>query len=376
MKRYLEEHILRDLEDQMVFLGGARQVGKTTLSLNLLGSNDPEHPAYHNWDEINIKQRLIKGILPAEENFIILDEIHKYDGWRNLIKGFYDRYKNKKQFLVTGSARLDFYRRGGDSLQGRYFYYRLHPLSLNEINLKSNKQDVETLLKFGGFPRPFLKNEETFYKRWQKTRLSRLINEDLIPLEKVKEISKIELLLAILPEKVSSILSINSIREDLAVAFETADKWIHILENLYYCFRISPWGYGTLNTAKKEKKLYLWDWSMITDTGARFENLVASHLLKYCHLQEDTTGDAYSLKFLRDHKKREIDFIVEKNNQPLFGVECKLHNTNISSHITYFAQRTNVPYFYQVHLAEDDYEMIDVRTRVLSFWKLCQLLKL
>ena len=113
MKRYLEEHILRDLEDQMVFLGGARQVGKTTLSLNLLGSNDPEHPAYHNWDEINIKQRLIKGILPAEENFIILDEIHKYDGWRNLIKGFYDRYKNKKQFLVTGSARLDFYRRGG-----------------------------------------------------------------------------------------------------------------------------------------------------------------------------------------------------------------------------------------------------------------------
>ena len=377
MKRYSEDLIQEDLfEGKMVFVGGPRQVGKTTLALNILGTASEEHPAYLNWDVIQTKQALLNGELPGGEDLIIFDEIHKYKQWRNLVKGYYDRNKSSKRFIITGSARLDHYRRGGDSLQGRYHYHRLHPFSLFELNKDPNQSDLEHLLKFGGFPEPYLKGEEKFWKRWERDRVSRLIQEDLINLETVKEISQMDLLAAILPARVGSPLSINNLKGDLAVAFETAERWVQILENLYHCFRISPFGPPKIRAAKKEKKLYMWDWSVCHSKGPRFENMVASHLLKFCHFVEDTTGNAMELRFLRDNSKREIDFIVIKNGQPLFGVECKTGEKSISSHLAYFAPRISVPFFYQVHLGKKDYEITDIRTRVLPFHRFCGLLGL
>ncbi len=367
MKRYSEEVIKKDLDEKMVFIGGPRQVGKTTLSLQILGGADESHPAYLNWDYIPSKQSLLNGALPGGQDTIILDEIHKYKDWRNLVKGFYDQLKSRSRFIITGSARLDYYRRGGDSLQGRYHYHRLHPFSLYEINPKSNQSDVDQLLRFGGFPEPFLKSEERFWKRWTKERQTRIIQEDLLSLESVKEISQLDLLIQVLPQRVGSPLSINSLREDLSVAFETAERWVQILENLYHCFRITPYGPPAIRAAKKEKKLYLWDWSLCETSGSRFENMVASHLLKYCHFIEDSEGDRMELKFLRDNMKREIDFIVLKNGQPLFAVECKTGEKAISGHISYFAQRTEIPEFYQVHLGTKDVEIPDVRTRIIPF---------
>ncbi|MBF0288634.1 MAG: ATP-binding protein [SAR324 cluster bacterium] len=360
----------------MVFLGGPRQVGKTILSLSLLDQADEEHPAYLNWDVVQTKRMLLNGKLPGGQELIIFDEIHKYKNWRNLLKGFYDQYKSKKKFMITGSARLDHYRKGGDSLQGRYHYHRLHPLSLYETNKMPNKQDVEYLLSFGGFPEPFLKGETRFQKRWQRERQSRIIQEDLINLEMVKDVSQLDLLAQVLPDRVGSPLSINSIKQDLSVAFETAERWIQILENLYHCFRILPFGPPKLRAAKKEKKLYMWDWSLCFEEGARFENLVASHLLKYCHFIEDTEGEQMELRFIRDHNKREIDFVVLKNNTPLFAVECKVGEKNISKHVSYFSARTNIPRFYQVHLGKQDYEVSDLRTRVLPFHTFCKILKI
>ena len=146
------------------------------------------------------------GGLPADQPLVIFDEIHKYRHWRNLVKGFYDKYKSKKRFLITGSARLDHYRRGGDSLQGRYHYYRLHPFSLYELNNKPTRSDLSVLLRYGGFPEPFLKQNARHWKRWQRERQSRVIQEDLINLENVKEVSQLDLLVRMLPDKVSSIL--------------------------------------------------------------------------------------------------------------------------------------------------------------------------
>ena len=376
MKRYLEPLILTDLAEKMVFLGGPRQVGKTTLALNLLDSPDTEHPAYLNWDILADKQMLLEGGLPGGQEFVIFDEIHKYKNWRNLIKGFFDQHKGKKRFLVTGSARLDYYRRGGDSLQGRYHYYHLHPFSLYEINPQATLEDAQQLLRFGGYPEPFLKGNERFWKRWQRARQSRIIQEDVINLEYVKEMSSLDLLVQTLPGKVGSPLSINSLRQDLQVAFETVERWLQILENLYHCYRIAPFGAPSLRAAKKEKKLYLWDWSLCADGGSRFENMVASHLLKYCHLLEDAEGEQMELQFLRDHNRREIDFIVLQDKRPLFAVECKTGEKNVSKHLSYFAKRTDIPAFYQVHLGNKDYEIQDIRTRVLPFPTLCQLLKL
>ena len=376
LERYLASPVIADLAEKMVFLGGPRQVGKTTLALSLIEDADESHPAYLNWDSYETQRMLLDGFLPADQSLLIFDEIHKYRHWRNLVKGFYDKFRSKKRFLITGSARLDHYRRGGDSLQGRYHYYRLHPFSLYELNNKPSRSDLSALLHYGGFPEPFLKQNARHWKRWQRERQSRVIQEDLINLESVKEVSQLGLLVRMLPEKVSSILSLNKLRQDLSVAFETADRWVTILENLYYCFRISPYGLPRLRAMKKERKLYLWDWSVCSDESARFENLVASHLLKFCHFREDTEGDEMELRFVRDANGRELDFVVVENNKPLFAVECKTGGRNLSRNITYFSQRTDIPYFYQVHTGDRDYERAELKARVIPVTRFCELLKL
>ena len=298
---------------------------------------------------------------------VILDEIHKYKNWRNFVKGLYDKNKSHVSFLITGSARLDYYRKGGDSLQGRYHYYRLHPLSLYELNRESNNNDLQMLLKFGGFPEPFFAQSERDWKRWQRERISRVIHEDLVSLEQVKEVSQLDLLAILLQDRVASLLSINSLREDLAASHEAVSRWVQILENLYYCFRVRPYAAKRIKALKKDRKLYLWDWSLCQDPGSRFENLVASNLLKYCHYMEDTHGDEMELYFLRDNNQREVDFVILCDGIPAFAVECKTGERNISKHLAYFSKRTDIPIFYQVHMGSDDYEIRDFRARVMPF---------
>jgi len=376
MERYLKDAVRSDLQEKMVLLGGPRQVGKTTLALSLLQNGKETHPAYLNWDTTASRKLLLNGALPADQKLIILDEIHKYKSWRNLLKGFYDTNKSTKQFLVTGSARLDYYRRGGDSLQGRYHYHRLHPLSLYELNKNPTHDDLEQLMKFGGFPEPLLKGNVRHWKRWQRERQSRVIQEDLINLEHVKEVSQLDLLAQILPDRVGSPLSVNNLRQDLSVAFETAERWVCILENLYFCFRIRPHGLPKLRAAKKEQKLYMWDWSTCEDEAARFENMTASNLLKYCHYIEDWEGDHMELRFVRDSQRREIDFVVVRNGKPEFAVECKTGEKDLSRNIAYFTERTDIPYFYQVHMGGKDYELPKAKARILPLTTLAKILKI
>ena len=358
----------------MVFVGGPRQVGKTTFSLTFLSSPSEKHPAYLSWDDLADRSALLKGELPSNQNCIVLDEIHKFARWRNLVKGFYDKNKSEISFIITGSARLDYYRKGGDSLQGRYHYYRLHPFSLLELNLSPTKDDLETLLRFGGFPEPFLKAEERFWRRWQRERVQRVIYEDIRDLENIKEISMLELLAEELPNRIGSPLSVKKLKELLQVAHETIERWIKIFERMYYCFRIPPYGPPKVRAVKKEQKLYLWDWSIVPESGPKFENFVASQLLKYCHFLEDTEGFDMELRFLRDTDKREIDFVVLKQGLPMFAVECKTGEKNINPSLFYFKERTHIPKFYQVHKGYRDFEKDGVR--VLPFETFCKELQL
>ncbi len=390
MARYLEPYIFEFLKEKMVLLGGPRQVGKTTLALHFLESNAtkyPEHlydvnatkynethPGYLNWDNPIIPPQLTKAQLPPGQPLLVLDEIHKYLKWRNLIKGLYDTNKSKVKFLVTGSARLDYYRKGGDSLQGRYYYLRLHPFSLREYNPNPTNEDFKRLLQFGGFPEPLFKANEDHHRLWERQRLSRVIRDDLRDLERVKDISLIEILVDLLPSKVSSPLSIKSIREDLSVDHKTVERWLQILENLYICFRIPPYGAPKIRAVKKEQKLYLWDWSVIESIGARFENLVACQLLKYCHFLEDTKGHIMELRYIRDTDKREIDFVVIKDRVPLFAVECKTGEKAVGSSLHYFSERTKIPTFYQVHMGSNQFDSGKIKVR--NFLQFCKELSL
>ena len=374
LHRYLRAPVEDDLRRKMVFLGGPRQVGKTTLALKLLGAAGRRHPGYLNWDDPRVRPELLRGRLPGGERLLVLDEIHKFPRWRNLVKGFYDTEGDRVSFLVTGSARLDHYRKGGDSLQGRYHHYRLHPFSLGELGSDHSASDLETLLRFGGFPEPLLAGETRAWRRWQRERLSRVVYEDLRDLESVRSVALVELLVEALPERVGSPLSIRSLSEDLQVAHETVARWLGILENLYVCFRIPPFGAPRIRAVKKETKLYLWDWSQVPRKGERFENLVACHLLKHCHFLEDTEGHRMELRFLRDTDRREVDFVVVRDNAPLFAVECKSGDKSPSGAVAYFRQRTPIEDFYQVHLGERDY--VSNGTRVLPFRTLCKELAL
>lgn len=371
MDRYLKDPIENVLLRKMVFLGGPRQVGKTTLALSLLGPNATEqHPAYLSWDHPSVPPRIRKAELPAGEPLLIFDEIHKYARWRNLIKGIYDTEKSQRRIIVTGSARLDHYRKGGDSLVGRYRYFRLHPLSLMELSKDASPADLDRLLRFGGFPEPFFTQDENELRIWQRDRLSRVTREDLRDLEQVRDISLVELLVDLLPSRVGSPLSIKSLREDLGVDHKTVERWITILESLYVSFRIPPYGSPKIRAVKKEQKLFLWDWSTIEDDGARFENLVASQLLKYCHWHEDVGGERMELRFLRDTDKREVDFVVLKDRRPLFAVECKAGQKAVAASTHYFAERTPIPKFYQVHRGTRRFA--SGRIEVLPFIDFCR----
>jgi len=362
--------IEEDLKTRMVFIGGPRQVGKTTFALSFLSKPTEKHPAYLNWDDVRSRSGLMRGELPPNQPLIVLDEIHKFGNWRNLIKGFYDTRKSDTAFIITGSARLDHYRKGGDSLQGRYHYHRIHPFSLTEFSKDPSRADLDRLLQFGGFPEPLIRGEERFWRRWRRERTQRVVYEDIRDLERVKEISLLELLAEEIPRRVGSPLSVKNLKEVLDVAHETADRWLRILERMYHCFRIAPYGPPKVRAVKKEQKLYLWDWSEVPEEGPRFENLVACQLLKFCHLIEDTEGYRMDLRFLRDTDKREIDFVVLKEGNPLFAVECKSGEKSVGPSLFYFRERVNIPRIYQVHTGTKDYEKAGIR--VLPFCTFCK----
>jgi predicted AAA+ superfamily ATPase len=375
--RVIAKPVRADLARKMVFVGGPRQVGKTTFALRFLGPKaDARHAAYLNWDDPAVRNPLLKGEIPAGQPLILLDEIHKYARWRNLVKGLYDKNRPHVSFLVTGSARLDYYRKGGDSLQGRYHYYRLHPFSLREFDRGAGREALDLLLRFGGFPEPLATANEREWRRWQREHRDRVLQEDLRDLERVREVSLVELLLTHLPECVGSPLSIGSLSRLLQIAHPTIEHWIEILERLYMCFRIAPYGSAKIRAVRKERKLYFWDWSQAKEGGPRFENLVAGQLLKYCHWIEDTEGYVMELRFLRDTDKREVDFVVLRDGRPEFAVECKTGEKSPSAAARYFKARTPIPLFYQVHLGTRDFGNAKTDVRVLPFRRFCEELNL
>lgn len=378
-QRYLTDYIIEDLAEKMVFVGGPRQVGKTTLANKLVAAKF-KNPAYFNWDNRSDRRRIISSDWPGNSELLILDEIHKYNRWKTLIKGEYDKLKEKYRFLVTGSTRLDVYRKGGDSLQGRYHYYRIHPFSLAEIINRKNKIEVFSELKisptashpefeildnFGGFPEPVIKQSEKLLRRWHNEKNNRLFREDIRDLEPLRNIAGMTLLSDLLPLKVGSLFSINSIREDMEVSHKAVSNWINILESFYYCFRIYPYTGKTIRSLKKEPKLYLWDWSEIDNESARFENMIASHLLKLIHFLYDYEGYRAKLYFLRDVDKRELDFLVTVDEKPWFAVEAKLSGLNVSRNISYFKSRLNIPYTYQI-IKKEGIDRYREGTRIVS----------
>lgn len=360
----LKEHFHN--ENKMAFLVGPRQVGKTTTSLSLLTGQ-----IYLNWDNQEHRKIILKGpaaiinyagidSIEKEKKYIIFDEIHKYPKWKNFLKGFFDTYRNKVYICVTGSARLDVFKYGGDSMMGRYFLFRMHPITVKEIinpqipsqeispPEKIGEPDFDNLLKFGGYPEPFLRHEQRFFNKWKNLRLEQLFNEDVRDISKITDIGRIKVLAERLAVCTGSSLNYSNLANDIQVTVDTIRRWLNLLESLYYCFRIRPYSKNIARSLLKEPKIFLWDWSLVNDTGKKNENFIASHLLKAVHFYNDMGFGKYELYYLRDKDKREVDFFITKDEKPWLLIEAKTSEQPISESLIYFKKITHAPYAFQL----------------------------
>lgn len=372
-------------EGKMVFLIGPRQVGKTTLARQWLAASGSD--LYFNFDDpavfLEYKKNplyfknLIDALYQKTPVAVVFDEIHKYRNWRNILKGLYDVNRDKMSLLVTGSARLDHFRRSGDSLVGRYFSFHLFPVILPEAvgnfhhvlwepseitegekflarirNIEGDQsgKKLKELMMFGGFPEPLVKASPRFHRRWRKEYETLLTKEDVRDLSKITDLKGIEHLVKLLPERVGAPLSINSLREDLGVHFQTAANWIETLKKIFLVFTISPWHNRSLAVVRKEPKLYFYDWSMIPQGGPRFENLVAVALSGLAARWTEVGLGDFEIFYIREKGGgKEVDFLLANGKIPLALIEAKTGDSGISPAGRYYAAKLNIP-FYQIVL--------------------------
>lgn len=383
-ERYLVESIrhLALENDKMAFISGPRQSGKTTAARSFMASRE-DVSRYGNWDDLRFRREWTKSpssLLEFGESrrgspkpLVVLDEIHKARAWKRTLKGLYDTRRVPCDIVVTGSARLDVYKKGGESLLGRYFGFRLHPFSLGELTrrsgehvprpasalahvftrgsspaAKAHEAVLSRLLIHSGFPEPYTRHSAPFTRVWRRGRVEKLIREDLRDLSRIPELSRIEMLTSLLPERAANPLSLQSLREDLEVSYDTVKRWISYLKELFYLIELKPFATSIPRSLKKEGKLYLWDWAEVDDPGRRFENLVALHLMKAVHFWTDIGEGTFELFYVRDKEKREIDFLITRDRKPWFAIEAKMSDRNLSSSFPAFLTNLGHPRFAQV----------------------------
>ena len=357
----LADHLER--HRQMALVSGPRQVGKTTTCRSV--SNE-----YLNWDNADDRRLLLRGpasiaqalkldVLRAELPVATLDELHKYTKWKSLLKGFFDSYGDRVRLIITGSSRIDVFRRGGDSLMGRYFLYRMHPWSVAESLRTGLPQkevhapeeirsaDWDALWEHGGFPEPFLRRDTRFTRRWRSLRYEQLSREDLREMAVVSDLGTLETLMQILAENSGQQLIYSNLAHEIQVSVDTVKRWIDLLARLHYGFLVRPWFRNVAKSLRKEPKWFLRDWSGVMEDGARAETLVACHLLKAVEGWTDLGFGDFELRYLRDKQKREVDFLVVKDRKPWFLVEVKMSDQTLSPSLGYFQTQTDAQHAFQ-----------------------------
>jgi len=356
-------------EKNMIFVAGPRQAGKTTLSKLIAHSFTNNY--YFNWDIAEHRTlffsnpAFFEGIKRKDTSIplIILDEIHKYKNWKNYLKGIYDQFHESYTFLVSGSGRLDIYQKGGDSLAGRYYMFHLFPFTIAELGnrnvpteaflknpllvsmeqTKKLKEIWNMLSSLSGFPEPYLSGKATTYRRWSNTYSHQLIREDIRDFVDIKSVTDVETLYLLLPSKIGSPLSVQSLANGLKVSYNTVRNWLEAFERFFLIFSIPTWTGEIARAIQKERKIYLWDTPRIKDPSARFENMVALELYRAVTLWNDMGYGDFSLHFVKNKEKQEVDFLLANNRKPFLLIEAKIADEQPSKSLQTFQRALNVP---------------------------------
>lgn len=376
--RIVREHLGK--YRQMVFLSGPRQVGKTTVARGVA-------EAYFDWDNVDSREILLKGPgavaekagltkLSAGLRVVAFDEIHKFGKWKDFLKGFFDTYEADVRVVVTGSGRLDAFNRGGDSLMGRYFPYRVHPLGVAELlggDLPREgrltrepsslpEEDWAALWTHGGFPEPYARRDAAFTRRWRSLRVQQLLRKDVADLRAVRELGQMEVLARILARRTGEQLVAAGLANEVRTSENTVREWVGVFEALHYGFTVRPYAVNVENSLRKTPKWYLRDWSGVADAGKRAETFVACHLLKAVEGWTDLGLGEFGLFYLRDKKKREVDFLVTRDGTPWFLAEVKKGEESLSPNLAYFQKATGAAHAFQV-VVDADYVEADCFAR-------------
>ncbi|MFZ5573462.1 MAG: ATP-binding protein [Thermodesulfobacteriota bacterium] len=343
MERALAKPILDDLTKKIILITGPRQTGKTTLAKMLSDRYD-----YLNYDNADHRIHLLRKTWDRARDVIIFDELHKLKNWKSWLKGIFDTEGIPPALVVTGSAKLDTARKVGDSLAGRFFQFRLHPLDLKEIRVSLHSDnpaaDLDALLNLGGFPEPFLNGTERFYHRWKKSHLDIILKQDLPEMENVQQILAVETLIQLLKRNVGTPVSYSSLARDLQCSDKTIKRWLTILENMYVVFRVPPYHKNIARAILKSPKYYFYDNGQVDgDPGAKLENLVACALHKEIHFQADCLGEDLKLHYLRNKDGREIDFLVTRGGVSSLMIEAKWREEQLSPNFSIFEKNLAKP---------------------------------
>jgi predicted AAA+ superfamily ATPase len=329
MKRYLDDRVNQDLGKKMVMLTGPRQVGKTTLSQQLMAGLSGSQ--YLNYDVLAHRAVILAQSWRQSAPLLVLDEIHKMRDWKAWLKGVYDGRAPGQRILVTGSARMDTFRQGGDSLAGRFFQLRLHPFSVREWVEQvqvTPQAALAHLMERGGFPEPALAGSDAEAQRWRTQYYDGLVREDILEYSRLQEVKAMRLFAEMLRSRVGSPLSLASISRDLNIAPATLTRYLEVLEALFIVFIVRPWHRNIARATLKAPKVYFYDSGMVVgDEGVRLENMVACHLLKQVQWRQDTLGVRADLHYIRTKDEAEIDFALSEDETLTHLVECKLSDT-------------------------------------------------
>ncbi len=336
---------------RVALLNGPRQCGKTTLAKQLISSE----VQYLTLDDVTLREAATRdpqGFVQHKHATLIIDEIQRVPSLLIAIKKVVDENTRSGQYLLTGSANIQSIPSVQESLAGRITKIRLKTLSQGEMQeaqptflehafnqdfkyayKPSTQEEVIRMAAGGGFPEAIqLKGRDQ--RKWHLDYVEALLERDLKDITHIKKHDVMSRLVAILAAWSSKYMDITAICSGLSLRRETLESYINALESLYLVERVPAWRKTDYDRIGKKPKMFMadsglmfsllsWNLEQIRYQSDPLGKLIETFAFNEISTQVGVHSEIYELFHYRDREQREIDLIVEREDQSLLGIEIK-----------------------------------------------------